>query len=73
MAREGRSGEKQNSDDMKASHGGKRKGSGRKLGRNVQTGSITLPPELWEKLDRMRGTESRGAFLASKIQRMREV
>ena len=57
---------------MKASHGGKRKGAGRKSGRNVQTGSITLPPELWEKLDRMRGTESRGAFLRAKIRRMRE-
>ena len=53
-------------------HGGKRPGAGRKPGRTVKTSSINLPPELWEKLDRMRGDESRGAFLAEKIRRMRE-
>ena len=44
--------------------GGPRKGSGRPKGRNVETVSITLPPAMLEKLDRLRGQRSRGAWIA---------
>lgn len=55
--------------------GGKRDGAGRPLGsglgRTVITSSISLPPELWEKLDALRGDLSRSAFLAEKLRKMR--
>ncbi len=47
-------------------HGGSRKGSGRPpkpAGTKVVTGSICLPPALWEAIDRHRGAMSRSAFL----------
>lgn len=60
---------------MKPPHGGKRPNSGRKpgsgKGRIAISSSITLPPELWEKLDDLRGDDSRSAFLAGKIRKMR--
>jgi hypothetical protein len=57
-------------------HGGKRKGAGRPpgsgKGRTVETRSISMPPEAWAKLDQLRAEQSRGAFLAAKLKRMRE-
>ena len=57
-------------------HGGKRKGAGRPpgsgQGRTVETRSVSMPPDLWAKLDRLRGEQSRGAFLSAKIKRMCE-
>jgi len=56
-------------------HGGKREGAGRPKGsgkgRTVKTSSINLPPELWEKLDEVRGEKTRSAWIADKIKRAR--
>lgn len=55
--------------------GGKREGAGRKLGsgqgRTVTSFSISLTPELWDKLDAIRAEKSRSAFLADKLRKMR--
>ena len=55
--------------------GGARKGAGRKpgtgTGRTVTTSSINLPPELWEKLDALRGELTRSAWIAAKIKNAR--
>ena len=60
---------------MKPTRGGKRAGAGRKLGsghgRTVISSSITLPPDLWAKLDILRRDQSRSAFLAAKLRKMR--
>ena len=57
----------------KTTHGGFRPGSGRKAGsgkgRTVKTGSISLPPALWAKLDAIRERKSRSAWIAEKIER----
>jgi len=56
-------------------HGGARPNSGRKpgsgKGRTVTTASISMKPEMWDKLDTLRGEQSRGAFLTEKIRRMK--
>lgn len=56
--------------------GGKREGSGRKPGvgtaRKVTTSSINLPPELWDKLDSLRGDMTRSAWIAAKIKGARK-
>jgi hypothetical protein len=56
--------------------GGKREGSGRKpgvgAGRTVTTSSINLPPELWDKLDTLRGDMTRSAWIAAKIKGARK-
>jgi hypothetical protein len=53
--------------------GGKRKGAGRKpgsgKGRTVQTASISMAPELWEKADNLRGEKSRSAWIAEKVRK----
>lgn len=53
--------------------GGKRKGAGRKpgsgKGRTVQTASISMAPELWEKADGLRGDKSRSAWIAEKVRK----
>ena len=57
------------------SHGGARKGAGRKplpKDKKAVTGSINLLPAIWDKLDRLRGDQSRSKFLAAKIHRMKE-
>jgi hypothetical protein len=54
-------------------HGGPRKGSGRPKGkksanakgRTAVTRSVSMQPESWAKLDRLRGTQSRGKFIES--------
>jgi len=55
----------------KKSHGGPRKGSGRKLGsgkgRTAVTRSVSMQPESWAKLDRLRGTMSRGKYIESRL------
>lgn len=55
--------------------GGKREGAGRPpgsgTGRTVTTSSINLPPELWAKLDALRGDSTRSAWIAEKIRRAR--
>jgi hypothetical protein len=59
----------------KPSHGGPRKGAGRKpgsgKGRTVKTGSINLPPALWDKLDAMRGEQTRSGWIAERIRKVR--
>lgn len=55
--------------------GGKRKGAGRKpgsgKGRTVETCSISMPPELWEKADALRGEKSRSSWIAEKVRNAR--
>ena len=55
-------------------HGGARKGAGRiplDPEAKVTTRSITLPPEAWEKVDRLRGEESPSTFLRGVIRKLR--
>jgi len=55
---------------MKPKHGGARKGAGRPAtGRKVKASSITMTPELWAKLDALRGGKTRSAWVADKIKR----
>lgn len=59
----------------KPTHGGPRKGAGRKAGgKNANpkaskavTRSVSMQPESWQKLDRDRGTQSRGKYIESKL------
>jgi hypothetical protein len=55
----------------KPTHGGRRKGAGRKRGsgkgRTAVTRSISMKLESWAKLDSQRGTISRGKFIESKL------
>ncbi len=61
--------------DKKSTHGGPRKGAGRKVGsknknakgRTAVTRSVSMQPESWQKLDRARGTLSRGKYIESKL------
>lgn len=56
----------------KPTRGGPREGAGRKpTGRTVTTSSINLPPELWDKLDALRGEITRSAWIATKIKNAR--
>lgn len=56
-------------------HGGARKGAGRPKGkksanakgRTAVTRSVSMQPESWKKLDRDRGTISRGKYIESKL------
>jgi hypothetical protein len=56
---------------MKPTHGGKRHGSGRPQGtvkgRKVITRSVSMPPEKWDRLDELRGEQSRGKFIADRL------
>jgi hypothetical protein len=59
----------------KPTHGGARKNAGRKAGgknknakgRTAVTRSVSMQPESWQKLDRDRGTLSRGKYIESKL------
>jgi len=55
--------------------GGARKGAGRKpgsgKGRTVETRSVSMPPELWDRLDAIRGEQSRGEWIADRVRRAR--
>ena len=59
----------------KPTRGGKREGAGRPpgsgQGRTVTTSSINLPPTLWEKLDRIKGEQTRSAWIADRIKKAR--
>lgn len=56
-------------------HGGARKGAGRPKGkksanakgRTAVTRSVSMQPESWQKLDRDRGTLSRGKYIESRL------
>jgi hypothetical protein len=52
-------------------HGGPRKGAGRKLGsgkgRTNISKTVSMHPESWAKLDRDRGSQSRGKYIESKL------
>lgn len=52
-------------------HGGKRKGAGRPKGsgkgRTVKTSSINLPPAVWDRLDALRGQDSRSKWITKMI------
>lgn len=55
---------------MKPTRGGSRPNAGRKpTGKNTVTKSISLVPEMWEKLDKMRGEQTRSAWISSKIKK----
>ena len=57
----------------KPTRGGPREGAGRKpTGRTVTTSSINLPPELWDRLDALRGELTRSAWIAAKIKGSRK-
>jgi hypothetical protein len=50
------------------SHGGKRKGAGRKPRPDaVVTASISLRPQDWQRLDQLRGEKSRSAWVRQKV------
>jgi hypothetical protein len=56
-------------------HGGSRKGAGRKKGaknknakgRLAVTRSVSMHPDSWDKLDLLRGKQSRGKFIEGKL------
>lgn len=56
---------------MKTTHGGKRQGAGRPKGsgkgRTVKTSSINLQPKTWDKLDAIRGEQSRSKWIEQVI------
>ena len=54
---------------MKPTRGGKREGAGRKPGRKVVSGSVTMEPTLWAKLDKL--TDNRSAWIAERVKRAR--
>jgi hypothetical protein len=55
----------------KPTHGGARKGAGRKKGsgkgRTSVSKSVTMPQPTWDRLDEARGDLSRGKYIAKKI------
>jgi len=57
--------------NVKTKHGGKRPGSGRKKGggkgRLSISRSVSMTEEKWQRLDALRGRDSRGRFIASLI------
>ncbi len=59
------------SEGLNSTHGGQRKGAGRKRGsakgRTAVTRSVSMQPSSWQKLDRDRGTLSRGKYIESKL------
>lgn len=49
---------------MKPTHGGARKGAGRKkTGRTAVTRSVSMPPDVWQAIDKERGEIPRGEFI----------
>ena len=59
----------------KSNKGGRRAGAGRPKGakgknakgRTAITRSVSMQPEAWDKLDRKRGTLSRGKYIESRL------
>ena len=57
-----------------STHGGARDGAGRKPlapESKAATRSITLPPDAWEKVERLRGINSPSGFLLGVIRKLR--
>lgn len=61
-----------------SNHGGSRKGAGRPkgrkntkpaIGRRVVTKSVSMPLEVWQKLDKQSGKLSRGKYLSILIRK----
>jgi hypothetical protein len=53
---------------MKSTRGGKRKGSGRKKPEFLTiTKSVSMPSNKWDRLDELRGEQSRGKFIADRL------
>jgi len=59
------------SEGLKSTHGGLRKGAGRKVGsgkgRTVISKTVAMTAESWAILDAVRGTMSRGKFIQSRL------
>lgn len=53
--------------DCRASHGGRREGAGRPSLGTTKKVSITLPDEIWQKLDDHRKNQAMSAFLRELI------
>lgn len=55
-------------------HGGARKGAGRPKGsgkgRTVKTSSISMKPAVWDKIDQLKGQQSRSGFISDIINRL---
>jgi hypothetical protein len=48
--------------------GGAREGAGRKpTGKTTVTRSVSMPPDVWQRIDALRGSMSRGKFIAGLI------
>ena len=64
----------------KSKRGGARPNAGRKKGgknaspkgRTVSTRSVSMPPDDWNKLDVIRGEQSRGKWIAGKVRETTE-
>jgi hypothetical protein len=54
-------------------HGGKRNGAGRPIGsgvgKSVTTRSVSLSPEMWAMIDKLRGSSTRGSWLTAIVYR----
>lgn len=61
---------------MPNNHGGPRPGSGRPKGsgkgRTVITRSVSMPPDIWDRLDTVRGEQSRGEWIAERVRRTKD-
>ncbi len=59
------------SEGLNSTHGGSRKGSGRKAGsgkgRTYVSKTVAMSKESWAKLDRQRGDQSRGKFIEKNL------
>lgn len=53
--------------DCRSTHGGKREGAGRPSLGTTKKVSITLPDDIWEKLEKEKGEQSMSAFLRELI------
>ena len=53
------------------SHGGRRRGSGRKPGKKTVSKTISMPSFWWDKFDADRGDNSRGCWLTRIMRRLK--
>jgi hypothetical protein len=52
----------------KPTRGGSRPNAGRKpTGKTTVTRSVSMPPDVWQRIDALRGSMSRGKFIAGLI------
>ena len=58
-------------------HGGKRPGAGRPkgtgTGRKTTTRSVSMPTELWDRIEQARGDTPRGQFIAEILSKHRKL